>query len=48
MVLSQGTDTAMPASEPGITAAPRKSEVHQDVEAGPESVDIERIEKVYA
>lgn len=30
------------------TTAPKHGDLHQDVEAGAEMVDIERIEKVYA
>lgn len=30
------------------TSAPKQGDSHQDVEVGPEAIDIARIEKVYA
>lgn len=45
---SATTDNAALDKQIEETGAPKRGDLHRDVEIGPEAVDIERIEKVYA
>lgn len=47
MASSQNVERPLPEDELENPASRKKGEMHQDVEVGPEIVDIERIEKVY-
>lgn len=45
---SATTDNAALDNQIDETVAPKRGDVHEDVELGAEAVDIDRIEKVYA
>jgi hypothetical protein len=45
---SEGIAQAPPGEKMGAKSVPKKGELHQDVEVGPDMIDIDRIEKVYA
>jgi hypothetical protein len=45
---SEGIERAPPKKDITETNAPKLVDQHQDVEIGPEMVNIDRIEKVYA
>lgn len=45
---STATDNVALDKQIEETSAPKHGDVHQDVEIGPDAVDIDRIEKVYA
>jgi hypothetical protein len=45
---SEAHGHSSPGKEFAETNTPEKGELHQDVEVGPEMVNVDRIERVYA
>lgn len=45
---SDTTDNAALDKQIEENGAPKRGDLHQDVEIGPDAIDIERVEKVYA